>query len=181
MASTPTPGDVGNPRVRRRYDPQLAGESAVLADAGIHALHMAGFILGQSIAALSAGFVSCVPGRHLEDDAAVQMRFSGGTVGQLWTSAVAVGQMHGLSVRVFGEKGGLRWHQERPNQLIWTPIGEASRTLERGGAGLHPAAGRGSRIAIGHPEGMLEAFANIYRDLHAAIVAAHATTRGSRN
>jgi predicted dehydrogenase len=165
--------DADNPRTRWRYDPKQSGQSAVFADAGIHALHMGGYIIGQSVAEVSADFASCVEGRLLEDDAALQIRFSDGTIGRLWTSAIAVGQMHGLTIRIFGEKGGLRWRQEEPNQIIWSPLGEPSRTLERGTSGLHPIAARGSRIPVGHPEGMLEAFANIYSDLHAAIVAAH--------
>lgn len=166
--------DADNPRIRWRYDPKQAGSSAVLADAGIHALHMAGYIIGQSFAEVSADFASCVPGRLLEDDAALQVRFSDGAIGRLWTSAVAVGQMHGLTIRVFGEKGGLHWRQEQPNQIAWSPLDQPSRTLERGADGLHPIAARGSRIPIGHPEGMLEAFANIYADLHSAIAAARA-------
>lgn len=169
--------DADNPRIRWRYDPKQAGSSAVLADAGIHALHMAAYITGQAVAEVSADFASCVPGRLLEDDAALQVRFSEGAIGRLWTSAIAVGQMHGLSIRVFGEKGGLRWRQEQPNQLVWSPLDQPSRTLERGSNDLHPIAARGSRIPIGHPEGMLEAFANIYHDLHAAIGAARAGER----
>jgi predicted dehydrogenase len=165
--------DADNPRIRWRYDPKQAGKSAVLADAGIHALHMGGYVIGQSVAEVSADFASCAPGRLLEDDAALQIRFSDGAIGRLWTSAIAVGQMHGLTIRVFGEKGGLRWRQEEPNQIIWSPLDEPSRTLERGASGLHRVAARGSRIPVGHPEGMLEAFANIYSDLHAAIAAAH--------
>jgi predicted dehydrogenase len=166
--------DADNPRIRWRYDPKQAGRSAVLADAGIHALHMGGYIIGQSVAEVSADFASCAPGRLLEDDAALQIRFSEGAIGRLWTSAIAVGQQHGLTIRVFGEKGGLRWRQEEPNQLIWSPLDEPSRTLERGARGLHPVAARGSRIPVGHPEGMLEAFANIYGDLRAAIATAQA-------
>jgi predicted dehydrogenase len=169
--------DVDNPRIRWRYDPGQAGPSAVLADAGIHALHMAGYIVGQSVAEVSADFVSCVPGRLLEDDAALQVRFSDGAVGRLWTSAIAVGQTHGLTIRVFGEKGGLRWLQEQPNQIVWSPVNEPSRVLERGADGLYSAATRGSRIAPGHPEGMLEAFANIYGDLCATIAAGRAGER----
>ena len=169
--------DADNPRIRWRYDPKQAGSSAVLADAGIHALHMGGYIIGQSVAEVSADFASCVPGRLLEDDAALQIRFSDGAIGRLWTSAIAVGQMHGLSIRVFGEKGGLHWRQEQPNQIVWSPLDQPSRTLERGAKGLHPVAARGSRIPVGHPEGMLEAFANIYDDLHAAIAAARAGER----
>ena len=115
-----------------------------------------------------------MPGRVLEDDAALQVRFSDGTVGRLWTSAIAVGQMHGLSIRLFGEKGGLRWRQEEPNQIVWSPLDKPSRILERGAVGLYPVAARGSRIPVGHPEGMLEAFANIYSDMHTAIVASDA-------
>jgi predicted dehydrogenase len=126
---------------------------------------------------VSADFASCAPGRLLEDDAALQIRFSDGAIGRLWTSAIAVGQMHGLTIRVFGEKGGLRWRQEEPNQIIWSPLDEPSRTLERGASGLHRVAARGSRIPVGHPEGMLEAFANIYGDLYAAIAAARAGRR----
>jgi predicted dehydrogenase len=164
--------DADNPRIRWRYDPKQAGGSAVLADAGIHALHMACYVLGQSIDELTAHFHSNIAGRQLEDDALLAIRFSGGTVGRLWTSAVAIGQMHGLNIRIFGEKGGLRWHQEQPNQLVWTPAALYPRTLERGGDGLYPAAARGSRIAVGHAEGMLEAFGNIYRDLYVAITTA---------
>ena len=164
--------DADNPRVRWRYDPKQAGVSSVLADAGIHALHLASYIAGQSVASVSADFVSCVAGRELEDDAMLLLRYDGGAVGRLWTSAVAIGQVHGLNIRVFGEKGGLRWDQEAPNQLRWTPLGEPTQILERGGDGLAPEAQRASRITVGHPEGLVGAFGNLYRDLHDAIVSA---------
>src|SRR5262249_35269732 len=96
-----------NPRVRWRYDPKLAGVSAVVADAGIHALHMACYITGQEIEQLSADFASTVRGRELEDDALLAFRMSDGAVGRLWTSAVALGRMHGLTMQVYGETGGL--------------------------------------------------------------------------
>ena len=153
--------DNANPRVRWRYDPDQAGVSSVLADTGLHALHMACYVLGREVTRVSADFVSSVAGRELEDDALVAIRFSGGEVGRLWASAVAVGQTHGLSLRVFGEQGGLRWSQEQPNQLYWTPLGKPTRTLERGDAALSDEALRASRITVGHAEGMLEAFANI--------------------
>lgn len=161
--------DAANPRIRWRYDPAQAGVSSVLADCGIHALQMIGYVTGQSIVSLSAQFNSLVAGRALEDDAALSLRYSGGTLGRLWTSAVAVGQMHGLNIRIFGEKGGLRWQQEQPNQLFWTPVGKPTTVLERGAPGLSEEAGLASRITIGHTEGMLVAFANLYRDMHAAI------------
>jgi predicted dehydrogenase len=162
--------DAGNPRLRWRYDPDQAGVSSVLADAGIHALHMIGFVTGQAIERLSAEFQSHVRGRKLEDDAHLSLVYSGGTRARLWTSAIAVGQMHGLNIRVFGEKGGLAWRQEQPNQLAWTPLDGRTEILERGGGGLYPSAAAGSRIAVGHPEGLLVAFANLYRDMHGAII-----------
>ncbi len=161
--------DDANPRIRWRYDPDQAGVSSVLADTGLHALHMACYVLGSEVTQVSADFVSSVAGRELEDDALVAIRFSDGVVGRLWASAVAVGQTHGLSLRVFGEQGGLRWSQEEPNQLYWTPLGKPTRTLERGDATLSEEAARASRITVGHTEGMLEAFANIYSDLAEAI------------
>jgi predicted dehydrogenase len=157
--------DADNPRIRWRYDPKLAGISSIVADCGIHALHLACFISGQKISSLSADFASTVPGRELEDDALVAFRMSGGAVGRLWTSAVAVGRMHGLDVQVFGEKGGLRWHQEQPNQLFWTPVGGSTSVIERGVAGLSPDADRASRVTVGHAEGFFGAFGNIYADL----------------
>lgn len=162
--------DADNPRIRWRYDPNQAGVSSAVADLGIHALHMAQFMTGQRIQSIAAQFDRCVPGRQLEDDALLAYRFDGGTVGRLWTSAIACGQPHGFSMRVFGSKGGLRWHQEFPNQLYWSPQGEPTRILERGDASLYPEAVNASRIAIGHAEGMFGAFANIYRGIHAAIV-----------
>jgi len=163
--------DADNPRVRWRYDPAQAGISAQFADCGIHALHMASFVLNQQVARLSADIVSCLPSRVLEDDAQVNLRFDGGAVGRLWTSSIAIGRQHGLTLQVFGEKGGLRWAQEQPNQLYWMPLGQRLQVIERGEAGLSPEADRSSRVTIGHAEGMPLAFANIYKDLAEAIVA----------
>ncbi len=163
--------DAGNPRVRWRYDPAQAGVSSVLADAGSHALHMACFVTGQQVSRLSADFASCIEGRALEDDAQVAFRMTGGAVGRLWTSAVAVGRMHGLTLQVFGERGGLSWAQEQPNQLSWTPLNEATRILERGGPNLSASAQRSSRLVVGHAEGLFGAFGNVYADLAEVILA----------
>jgi predicted dehydrogenase len=157
--------DADNPRIRWRYDPKLAGISSIVADCGIHALHMACYLTAQSVSSLSADFATTVPGRGLEDDAQIAFRMSGGTVGRLWTSAIAVGRMHGLSIQVFGEKGGLRWAQEQPNQLYWTQVGGGVSVIERGVAGLSPEADRATRVTVGHAEGFFGAFGNIYADL----------------
>ncbi len=163
--------DADNPRVRWRYDPAQAGISAQFADCGIHVLHMASFVANQEARELSADFISNIPSRTLEDDAMVNVRMDGGAVVRLWTSSVAVGSMHGLNIRVFGEKGGLRWAQQWPDQLYWTPLNGRTEILERGGPGLSAEADRASRIAIGHAEGMPLAFGNIYADLAEVITA----------
>jgi predicted dehydrogenase len=157
--------DAENPRIRWRYDPTLAGISSIVADCGIHALHMACYITGQAVRSLSADFATAVAGRGLEDDALIAFRMSGGTIGRLWTSAIAVGRMHGLTIQVFGEKGGLRWTQEQPNQLYWTPVGAGTSIIERGVAGISPEADRATRVTVGHAEGFFGAFGNIYADL----------------
>ena len=162
--------DADNPRMRWRYDPALAGRSGQFADCGIHALHMASFVSGENARELSSDFVSAIASRQLEDDAMVNIRMDGGTTVRLWTSSVAVGSFHGLNIRVFGEKGGLRWAQQWPDQLHWTPLNGRSEVIERGSADS-PEAQRATRIATGHSEGMLVAFANIYADLAAAIAA----------
>jgi predicted dehydrogenase len=161
--------DADNPRVRWRYDPAMAGVSGQFADCGIHALHMASFICDDEVSTLSADFASTIPSRELEDDAMVNFRLSKGTVGRLWTSSVAIGRQHGFDIQVFGETGGLRWHSEQPNQLIYTPVGGRTQIMEKGEAGLSDDAKRLSRVAIAHPEGFPMAVANIYVDLADAI------------
>lgn len=163
--------DADNPRVRWRYDPAQAGISAQFADCGIHALHLASFVTGQEVTSLSADIASCIPSRELEDDAMVNFRMDSGTVGRLWTSSVAIGRMHGLEIQVFGEKAGMRWAQEQPNQLYYTPVGGRTTIIERGEAGLSPEHDRANRVTIGHAEGMPLAFANLYADLSEAILA----------
>lgn len=163
--------DADNPRALWRYDPAQAGISAVFADCGIHALHMAAYVSGQQPESLSADFAACVPGRLLEDDAMVNVRMDGGARLRLWASAVAVGRWHGLNLQVFGETGGLRWVQEWPNQLHHTPVGGCTRVLERGATVLSPEALRAGRTAMGHTEGIIEGFANLYLDLAEVIAA----------
>jgi predicted dehydrogenase len=163
--------DADNPRVRWRYDPAQAGVSAQFADCGIHALHMACFVTGQEVTRLSSDNVSCIASRELEDDAMVNFRMTGNIVGRLWTSSIAIGRQHGLTLQVFGEKGGLRWSQEHPNQLYYMPLNERLQIIERGEDHLSAEADRSSRVTIGHAEGMPLAFANIYKDLAEAITA----------
>lgn len=163
--------DADNPRVRWRFDPAQAGVSAVSMDCAIHALHMACYVTGQRIAKVSSDFAHGIASRRLEDDSLTAFRMSSGAIGRAWASGLAIGRTHGLGLQVFGERGGLRWTQEQPNQLYWTPLNEPTRILERGAAGLSPDAQRANRITVGHAEGMAFAFANIYRDLGDVIAA----------
>ena len=164
--------DMENPRVKWRFDPEQVGVSSITGDAGIHALHAACFATGQYVRSLSADFATGIEGRKLEDDSLIAFRMTSGTVGRLWSSGLAIGRAHGLTLQIFGERGGLQWQQEHPGQIKWTPLGEATQILEKGGSNLHPEAERAARIPIGHPEGMVFAFSNIYRDLADVIASA---------
>ncbi|MCY4258723.1 MAG: Gfo/Idh/MocA family oxidoreductase, partial [Rhodobacteraceae bacterium] len=166
--------DADNPRIRWRYDPAVAGMSGQMADCGIHALHLATFITGQPVERVAADFVSCVPGRSLEDDAMVNFRLTGDIVGRLWTSTIAIGRQHGLDIQIFGEAGGLRWTQEHPNQVFCQMLGGRTEIIEKGEENLGSDAARLSRVVIGSPEGFPMAIANIYLDLAAAIRAHNA-------
>ena len=161
--------DANNPRVRWRYDPQMAGVSGQFADCGIHALHMASFIGNDEVVSVSADFASTIKGRELEDDAMVNFRMSSGIVGRLWTSSVAIGRQHGFDIQVFGEKAGLKWKSEHPNQLIYSKVGNRTEIIEKGENNLCEDALRLSRVAIAHPEGFPLAVANIYVDIAATL------------
>ncbi|MEM9900740.1 MAG: Gfo/Idh/MocA family oxidoreductase [Pseudomonadota bacterium] len=161
--------DADNPRVRWRYDPAIAGVSGQFADCGIHALHMASFIADDAVVTLSADFASTIPSRALEDDAMVSFRMSGGTVGRLWTSSVAIGRQHGFDIQVFGETGGVRWASEQPDQVYYTPVVGRTEIIEKGEAGLSEDTARLSRVPIAHPEGFPLAVSNVYADLAAVL------------
>lgn len=147
-----------------RTDPARSGAGGAIGDIGTHAFHLAGYVTGLEAEALCADLTAFVPSRRLDDDARVLLRYAGGARGMLWASQVAVGCENGLRLRVFGEKGGLEWAQESPDALFFTPKGEPTRRITRGGAGAGPAASRVTRTAFGHPEGYLEAFATIYAE-----------------
>jgi predicted dehydrogenase len=122
--------------------------------------------------ALAADLQAFVPGRRVDDNGHVMMRFEGGARGMLWCSQVAPGNENALKLRVYGEKAGLEWAQEDPNYLWVTPLGEPKRLITRSGAGAGAAAARVTRVPPGHPEGYLEGFATIYAEAARAIAAA---------
>ncbi|MEO0744856.1 MAG: Gfo/Idh/MocA family oxidoreductase [Pseudomonadota bacterium] len=155
-----------------RTDPARSGVGGSTGDIGTHAFNLACFVTGLQVETLAADLQAFVPGRQVDDNAHVMLRFAGGARGMLWSSQVAPGNENALRLRVYGETGGLEWAQEDPNYLWHTPFGEPKRLITRGGAGSGDEAGRVSRTPPGHPEGYLEGFANIYSEAAEAIVAA---------
>ena len=154
-----------------RTDPARSGAGGSTGDIGTHAFNLANFVSGLTLDELSADLQSFVPGRRLDDNGHVMMRYSSGARGMLWCSQVAAGQENGLRLRIFGTKAGIEWEQENPNYLWVGPLGQPKYRLTRGGPGSGEAAARMTRIPSGHPEGYLEGFANIYAEAARAIIA----------
>jgi len=161
----------GQKQAEWRTDPARSGAAGCVGDIGTHAFNLAEFVTGLQVERLAAELTRFVPGRELDDNAHMLLRFAGGARGMLWSSQVAPGNENGLRLRVYGERAGLEWAQEQPNLLLHSPFGEPPRMLRRGGAGSLPVAGHATRIPAGHPEGYLEAFAQLYRDLAEQILA----------
>lgn len=151
-----------------RTDPAKSGAGAV-GDIGTHAWHLATFVSGLEVEALSAELTSFVPDRPVDDNVQAMLRFRGGARGALWASQVAPGHENTVRVRIFGDKGGLDWTQEAAGQLSFTQFGQPKQILTQNGPGNTDAAARLSRVPAGHPEGYIEAFANIYAEAARAI------------
>lgn len=164
--------EAGNKQAGWRTDPARAGAGGCIGDIGTHAYQLACFVSGLELESLAADLTAFVPDRRLDDNAHVLLRFKGGARGMLWASQVAIGSANALTLRVYGERGGLDWRQESPDDLWYTRHGEAPQRLRRGGAGATTAATRVTRTPAGHPEGYLEAFANLYREAADTILAA---------
>lgn len=167
----------GQKQASWRVDPRQSGVGGSLGDIGTHAYNLARFVSGLELDSVSADIDAFVPGRLLDDNANVLLRFKAKgeahpAKGMLWASQVAPGNENGLKLRVFGTKGGLEWTQADPNYLWYTPFGQPKQLLTRAGAGAMPSAGRLTRVPSGHPEGYLEGFANIYQEAARAIRAA---------
>ena len=160
----------GSKQAEWRTDPARAGRSGVTADLGTHAYHLARFVTGLEVEALSADVATFVPGRRLEDHATVTLRFRGGARGALWASMVAAGEAVGLRLRVYGETGHIAWDQSYPDDLSVRPADGEARTFLRGGS-LSESAKAATRLVPGMPEGFFEAFATLYRDYAQVILA----------
>ncbi len=162
----------GQKQAEWRTDPARSGPAGALGDIGTHAYNIACFVTGLRCEAVAADVTTFIPGRRLDDNVQVMLRFEKGAKGALWATQVAPGNENNLRLRVYGDKAGLDWHQEDPNQLGFTPLGETRRTIRRGSAGTGRAAAHATRIPSGHPEGYLEAFAQLYTDIAEQISAA---------
>ena len=154
----------GNKQAAWRTDPARAGLGGCVADIGTHAANLLEYVTGRPIEAVSADLTSFVTGRRLDDDAHMMLRLQGGAKGTLICSQVACGEENRLSLRVYGSQAGLEWHQQEPNTLLFKPAGRAWERLRTGHSYLGAAARAATRVPPGHPEGYLEAFANLYRD-----------------
>ncbi|WP_173932462.1 Gfo/Idh/MocA family oxidoreductase [Chelativorans sp. Marseille-P2723] len=158
----------GNKQASWRTDPARSGAGGATGDIGTHAYQLITFVTGLKAESVAADLDRFVPGRQLDDNAHVMLRFhelnGQRAKGTIWVSQVAPGNENGLKLRVYGTKGGLEWIQADPNYLWYTPLGEPKRLITRGGAGANEAAAAVTRIPGGHPEGYLEAFATIYTE-----------------
>ena len=157
----------GNAQAAWRTDPKKSGKSSVMGDIGTHAAHLAEYITGAKISDVCAELNTMVEGRLLDDDGSVMLKFDNGAKGVLMASQVAAGEENNLKIRVYGEKGGIEWMQHEPNTLHVKWLDQPAQVLRAGsnyGAHLSSTAIHSCRTPGGHPEGYLEAFANIYRN-----------------
>lgn len=159
----------GSKQAGWRTDPSKAGVGGCIADIGVHAFNLAEFTTGLRVTQLCADLAAVVPGRLLDDDCTVLLRFDNGARGVLMASQVAIGELNGLTIRIYGDEASAAWRQESPNALTLHHLDGRTELLRTGDAGLLPAAVSATRLPGGHPEGYLEAFGNIYRDFAARL------------
>jgi len=155
----------GQKQASWRVDPKKSGIGGSIGDIGTHAFHLAHFVTQQLPNKISADLSCFVEGRELDDNAHILMRYESGAKGMIWSSQVAPGNENNLKIQIYGEKGGLIWQQENPNELILNLLNQPSRRLTRGSSFVGDQSARLTRIPAGHPEGYLEGFANIYREV----------------
>jgi predicted dehydrogenase len=167
--ATPAEQGGGNKQASWRTDPKQSGKSNCVGDIGSHVENMVSYLTGLEISSLCARLDIFVEGRSLDDSATIMLNYKGGAKGLYWASQIAVGCDNALRVRIFGSKGTIQWSQENPNYLVLSKLGEPTVTLSRGRDPFSAHAQSYSRIPSGHPEGYLEAFANIYKTYIAAL------------
>jgi predicted dehydrogenase len=156
-----------------RFLPEHMGRASILGEVGVHAFNMISFVTGEIPHSVLANLTTLTEGREVFDDAQILLEFKGGRLGRMWLSFVATGNEHGLSFRIHGTKGSLKWNQEQPDQLLFSRRGEYTKIVVPGHSErLSPLAIHSSRLASGHPEGYALAFANLYRDFADQIMGA---------
>jgi predicted dehydrogenase len=148
-----------------RTDPSKSGIAGAMGDIGTHAENLAEYITDLKIKELCADISILVDGRQLDDDGSVLLRFDNGAHGILHASQICAGEENDLNIRIYGEKGGLQWRQMEPNTLLWKTQNQPTKMLRTGVGELCESANIATRIPAGHPEGYLEAFANIYKNV----------------
>ena len=158
------PQDSSNKQASWRLDPSRAGVSCCIGDIGVHAANLAEFISGLEITRMCADLSPVVSGRQLDDDGNILMRFNNGAKGVLIASQISVGEENNLNIRIYGTKAGLEWYQQEPNTLTIRYNDKPSQVVRTAVGGFSPAAAGSMRVPAGHPEGYLEAFANLYVD-----------------
>ncbi len=161
--------EASNKQADWRTDPARSGVAGAIGDIGSHAEQLVSYVTGLELSEICADLTAFVPGRRLDDDGNLLLRFEGGARGVLIASQIASGEENGLRLRVYGETGGLEWHQENPTELLVKPSGEPLQVRKPNNPYLSDAAKHASRIPAGHPEAFLEAFANVYRGAAAAM------------
>jgi predicted dehydrogenase len=164
----------GQKQAAWRTDPSRTGASSCIGDIGTHAENLGRYITGLQIDELCADFTTFVPGRRLEDDGNLLVRYQGGAKGVLYASQISVGEENDLSIRVYGTKASLEWHQEHPNELVVKYPDAPRKIYRRGNSYISETAKRFTRLPFGHPEAFIEAFANIYLETARAVEAVKA-------
>ncbi len=161
--------DSGTKQAEWRTDPARSGIAGAVGDIGSHAENLVSTITGLEVSEICADLTTFVEGRRLDDDANLLLRYTGGAKGVLIASQISAGEENDLRIRVYGTEGGLEWRQEEPNHLISKPMGAPAQVLKRGNDYLCEEAKKASRLPPGHPEAFIEAFANVYMSVVAAI------------
>ena len=154
-----------------RADPKQAGLGGAIGDIGVHAFNLLEYVSGRTVTDICADLSSVVAGRTLDDDCNVLLKLDNGAPGVLFVSQIAAGDRNDLQLHLYGEQGGLHWLQENPNTIEINWLGKPSQILHAGGDYLSPSTRADFRLPMGHPEGLVEAFANIYRDFARSVTA----------
>ena len=161
--------DEGQKQAAWRSDPAKSGAAGAIGDIGTHAENLASYVTGQEVEQLLSETNRMVEGRQLDDDASVLLHFDGGAKGLLFCTQIAAGEENGLKLRIYGERGGLEWNQMEPNTLRITADGGPATLIRTGVGELSDLAQAATRLPAGHPEGFIEAFANVYRAFTQAV------------